>query len=251
MNRNDIVSGEHAVRGLRSVVYVATFPNGKRYVGITRQKFLTRLKEHERRKPTASRLSSAIRQFGKEKVDWKIVFHSRSLKKLHAEERRLIKRYNSIRNGYNQSAGGQGTEGVKHSASFCLKQKLLKAVFYKDFRNRLKISKAAKTAHLENPMQRTRHSAFMKSLFRDKTRRKRTAAKTKRYLSVPENRLKHALERGAKEFCIILCNKPLLTRRYVSQHQCASELMLNVSHINQCLHGQRKSHRGFKFRFIK
>lgn len=247
MKRSELVAGDKGLRNLKGVVYMATFPNGKRYIGITTQSLITRVREHERRPKGKGNLANAISTFGKENIDWKILFSSKSLFKLKRAERILIKKYRTISKGYNKSIGGQGSAGVRHPKSFGIKQSILKRTYFSKPENRLKLSNATRLAYKENPLQAKKHSKHMRTLFKSQSRRRMTAEKQKAYLSNPENLLKHAVARGARSFTVIQKGVPF--REYLSQNQCARELGLNVSKVNACLHGTRKTHKGFTFAF--
>jgi len=247
MNRSALVAGYKNIRKLKGVVYMATFPNGKKYIGITTQPLITRIREHERRHRKRGQLANAIGFFGKNNIDWKVLYSSKSLPQLKKAEKLLIKKYRSTSNGYNKSIGGQGSTGVKHPPSFRIKQSILKRAYFRNPDNRRLLSAATRLAHRENPIQAKRHSRKMRTLYKDPKRREMAAKNQKAYLSNPENLLKHAIVRGAKSF--VLLKNGILYKEYINQNQCARELGLDVGKVNECLHGNRKTHKGFTFAF--
>ena len=57
------------------VVYCATFPNDKKYVGITRRKLRYRIREHKKHSDDGSNtlFHKAIRKYGFDNVCWNIL----------------------------------------------------------------------------------------------------------------------------------------------------------------------------------
>lgn len=95
---------------MKYILYKVTFPNNKIYVGITTKS----LKERKRKHYVSVQLGSnfkfhnALRKYkGKEK--WKVIStKAKSWQELCKLEIRYIKKYKSVLNGYNSTAGGEG-----------------------------------------------------------------------------------------------------------------------------------------------
>jgi hypothetical protein len=108
-------------------------------------------------------------------------------------------------------------------------------------------SLANKRAHEEYPEQAIDHSKFMGERYKDKSEREKTADGMRKYLSDPDNRRKHSVQRGAKPFLVYKDGK--LIGEWLTQRECARDLNLNYSHINRCLYGKRSSHGGYTFKY--
>lgn len=100
-------------------VYVHIAPNGKMYVGITKQRPIRRWHGGHgyRNQP---KFYNAIKKYG-----WNNFYHGVLVENISEDsacalEQYLIKRYNTISNGYNQTTGG--TIGYTHSCSEDTKQ---------------------------------------------------------------------------------------------------------------------------------
>ena len=58
---------------------------------------------------------NALRKHGRENFSWKIIKELESKEELILAERYYIKEYDSYKNGYNQTEGGDGLSGFKHT----------------------------------------------------------------------------------------------------------------------------------------
>lgn len=86
-------------------VYVHTFPNGKKYVGITRQNVYARWGNKGKgykRQP----IYKAIEFFGWENISHDVICKNVSRQYAQSKEKELIEKYNSTNNGYNVAKGG-------------------------------------------------------------------------------------------------------------------------------------------------
>ena len=116
------------------VIYCATFPNGKKYIGQTKRRFVDRYKEHK----YASSLDGekeypypfyfAIKKYGFDSIDWSILEVCNSIDDLDNREIYWIEKYNSFigfdnSNGYNATIGGSFNPNleVKKSEIFYVK----------------------------------------------------------------------------------------------------------------------------------
>lgn len=100
---------------LKNVVYLLTFPNGKKYVGITSKRFKDRLYEHcssainEKDQGYNGKKARAIRKYKEFKAE--VLFEGNS-DELGDKEIEFIEEYDSYNNGYNSTFGGEyGTLG--------------------------------------------------------------------------------------------------------------------------------------------
>ena len=95
------------------VVYCATFKNGKKYIGITSRKLKYRIREHKNDSLNGSNVifHKAIRKYGFDNIDWKVLDYCNSLEDLRNSEVYFIKEFNSFADndcGYNLTTGGDG-----------------------------------------------------------------------------------------------------------------------------------------------
>lgn len=86
-------------------VYMHIFPNGKRYIGITCQKPESRWRSGKGY-ALSPKIRNAIQKYGWENVNHVILYENLPKAMAEATEIRLIKEYDTIRNGYNIENGG-------------------------------------------------------------------------------------------------------------------------------------------------
>lgn len=102
-----------------SLVYMATNKiNGKRYIGITRQSLERRREQHlahaANQAGRGQHFYSALRKYGSDAFDFRVIARCESYKAAGAEERRLIA---ELKPEYNKTAGGEGILGHRHDAA--------------------------------------------------------------------------------------------------------------------------------------
>ena len=88
--------------------------NGKVYIGQTVRGLHERRRKHNYSKEH-SHFHRAIRKYGKNNFKWKMLEECDSQEQLNNRERYYIKKYNSLKNGYNMTAGGGVMTGWNHS----------------------------------------------------------------------------------------------------------------------------------------
>lgn len=94
-----------------AIIYRAVFPNGKSYVGFTKNDLEKRKKEHEKTKQSRYfMVHKAIIKYGKQNVVWEVLEESENHDVLLKErERYFINKFQShfTKNGYNMTYGGE------------------------------------------------------------------------------------------------------------------------------------------------
>ena len=234
---------------VKGIVYKATSPSGKVYIGIT----ITPLKERKRthlrsvKNGSGRPFHNAIRKYKMRNIKWEIIGEADTWSDLCELEIRCIEQFDSYRNGYNLTKGGEGTFGLKHDEEWCIQNSEIRKTFFADPQNREMQSLANKKAHEENPEQAIEHSRFMKERYKKESARETTAKGMRNYLSDPQNHKLHSIQRGAKPFFVYRDGE--LVGEWLTQRGCAKDLNLDYSHINRCLQGKRKSHGGYTFKF--
>lgn len=234
---------------VNGIVYKATSPSGKIYIGITVTSLKERIRIHLRSVNKGSRtpFHEAIRKYKSDSINWEIIDHANTWNELCELEKKYIKLHDSFDKGYNLTLGGEGTFGLKYDEEWCLKNSIIRKKFFEDPANRKMQSLANKKAHEENPHQAIQHKSFMIERYKKNSEREKTAEGTRKFLSDPKNRKEHSIQRGAKPFLVYI--NYIFVGEWLTQRECARELNLDYTKINSCLHGKRKSHRGYIFRY--
>ena len=229
------------------VVYLISYPNSKKYVGITSTSFEERKKGHLSHMNTSNLpVYNALKKYGG-KVVWEVIDKADNWEELCQLEISYIKKYDSLNSGYNLTAGGDGTVGYEHSEESNIKNSQRRKKYFKNPENRQKQSIASKKAHQKNPKQALNHSKTMSQKFENPKQREKVADGMRKFLSNKDTLKIHSIERGAKYFLVFKDN--ILIGEWLTQNQCARDLNLSVSHINRCLHKKRKSHKGYIFKY--
>jgi len=234
---------------IKGIVYKATSPSGKVYIGITVTTLKERIRIHLRsvRKDSRTPFHEAIRKYKSENINWEIIDRADKWNELCKLEKKYIKLYNSYKNGYNLTLGGEGTFGLKHDEEWCIQNSKIRKIFFQNPQNRKMQSLANKKAHEENPKQAIEHSSFMIERYKKECEREKTAEGMRKYLTNPHNRKIHSIQRGAKSFLVY--KHEIFIGEWLTQRDCARDLDLDYAHINSCLHGKRMSHKGYVFKY--
>lgn len=231
------------------IVYKATSPNGKVYIGITITTLKERIRTHWRSVKKGSKIPfhNALKKYKLKNIKWEIIDHATTWDELCELEMKYIELYDSYNNGYNLTLGGEGTFGLKYDEEWCIQNSEIRRKFFQDPNNREMQSLANKKAHQENPNQAIEHSSFMIERYKEKTEHEKTAEGMKKFLADPINRKLHSIQRGAKSFLVYKDGK--FIGKWLTQRECARALKLDFGHISSCLHGKRKSHGGYTFKY--
>lgn len=88
-------------------LYALIFPDNKMYFGITKQNVNQRWSNGKGYK-AQTKVFDAINHYGWDNIHHKIIKKDLSKKEAMRLEKKLIKKYNTIQNGYNASKGGEG-----------------------------------------------------------------------------------------------------------------------------------------------
>lgn len=145
------------------IIYKATFPSGKVYIGQTIRSLNKRINKHnsaalnKKSKEYNYAIARAIRKYGKENVIWDILYNNVLYKDLNKLEIKTISNHNSFENGYNLTTGGnsnficspktiekisKAVKGRKHSEES--KRKMSEAQKNRSDETRRKISEGQK-----------------------------------------------------------------------------------------------------------
>ena len=242
--------GKLVKKEIKGIVYKATSPSNKIYIGITITNLKERQRTHLRDTKKGSKLPfhNAIRKYGIENLVWEIIDNENDFQKLKKLEIKYIEEFNSFNKGYNRTLGGEGTFGLKHTKEQIENNSKRRKEFLSDKKNRDKISQSVLNANKENPQIGKNHSNLMKDRFKIVKNRKEVSDGMKKFLSNKENRLKHSIDRGGKPFKVK--KDGVVVGEWTIQSECAEHLGLFKSHLNKCLKGLRNSHKGYTFEYV-
>ena len=108
------------------IIYRCTLPNGKMYIGQTHRELQDRIYEHIRKSKIKTDIRynypfyRAIRKYGENNLIWDILDYAENQDELNEKEIFWISYYNTYiynknNNGYNQTIGGEGQNGLIHT----------------------------------------------------------------------------------------------------------------------------------------
>lgn len=162
-------------------VYKHTMPNGKVYVGITKQKTERRWKNGNGYKRN-KHFYSAILKYGWDNIKHEIVCTGLSKWQAGKVEQSLIKYFGSTNpdNGYNNSVGGE-CGALGHKVSTDARQEISEAIkgTHHCAKTRQKISEATKRSYLNHPERRRKISEAHKGTHLSQETRRKISEATK------------------------------------------------------------------------
>lgn len=218
---------------LNMIVYKATSPSNKVYIGITRFSLAKRKLEHEKsslKTNVTGLLHRAIKKYGPENIKWEIIDSADSWEDLCNLEIKYISEFESFGKGYNLTKGGDGNTG------------------YGNF------GKANGMYGKPSPNRGVRMSKEQK-------------IKIKKSWTIDKKR-KLSLRKGGKPFRVIKTKKIPADRSHpykparridleivgiwISQNQCAKDLgFASPCYVNKCLKGTKKTYKNYRFEYLE
>ena len=186
------INNDTSINHCPSIVYCATNKiNGKKYVGVTKRGLDKRRRSHEydstKDNPNITHFHRAIKKYGKDNFEWKIVETYPTYEEALEGEKFYIKKYKTINpHGYNLTYGGSGIIPCE-----IVRQKISQSnkAYFSDPANRRKTSDATKK-FFENPENRKKHSEYLTGRKYSKEGREGNRRGRLKYFSDPENRRK-------------------------------------------------------------
>lgn len=175
---------------VKGLIYLLTFPNGKKYVGITTQLLAQRISKHRNDamvRESTKPLHRAWRKYGEPQAS---VILETSADRLQEEEIRLIKELGTqVPNGYNVSPGGQlGRLGLPHLPETCAKMSAAWRAYYAIPENFEKLVTARRKAYEDHPDLRSRLSELAKARCADPEVIASFTERAKKQMAYPEAR---------------------------------------------------------------
>ena len=232
------------------ILYKATSPSGKVYIGITCDSLPKRIAKHKYSSETKqyeAKFMKAIKKYGVKKLKWRVLEEHLTLEQALILEKEYIKSYDSYKNGYNATLGGDGAFGVKWSEEAKEKHKrFLKETYYDDPEWRKKKSEQTKEYYKNNPerLEKLKEDG-RKSLSREEVKQKAKKARGTR-----ECYIKSSRSRGCKPFNVYDIMKKEYVGTWELISECNRELGLSNGKVSSCLKGKRNHHKGYIFKYI-
>jgi hypothetical protein len=97
------------------VIYKAEFPNGKVYIGKSKDFDSRKIKHSYSARYYNTKFTNAINKYGFDLIKWEIIFETENIDILNQKEIEFISKYDSIKNGYNISTGGDGGDTISNN----------------------------------------------------------------------------------------------------------------------------------------
>ena len=97
------------------VIYKAEFPNGKMYIGKSKDFDSRKIKHSYSARYYNTKFTNAINKYGFDSIKWEIIFETEDVDILNQKEIEFISKYESIKNGYNISTGGDGGDTISNN----------------------------------------------------------------------------------------------------------------------------------------
>lgn len=211
--------------------------NNKVYIGQTVNSLRQRWVGHCNTKAKTA-IASAIKKYGKENFEIKVIARANSINELNYREIYYIKLFNSLSPvGYNLTYGGQGSVGKKHSTE--TKEKMSTAHKNKPAHNKGKARTIIERKRISLGSMGRIQSLSTRIKISQKHKNKKLSESTKQKLSTLN---------GGKPFIVKDINSNIVWTGSVLSN-CAKDLSLNVSSISLCLHGKQRAHKGYYFTF--
>ena len=204
-------------------LYRHTFPNGKMYVGITKATPICRRWRNGRGYVNQPKIAHAISKYGWSTVKSEVFLHGLTQQEAKFWEQFYIKMFDTVKNGYNITQGGDGLTGIKLSEE-----------------TKRKIGEANRQKHYPaNP------EALRKYIREHGTWNKGKPLTGEHLRKISEERKRR-------------CNKPIEARdphthevvfTFASCTVAAKFMGVSKENISRCAHGGRKTSAGYKWRY--
>ena len=277
---------------MKGYVYKFTSPSGKSYIGITNN-LRRRIAEHKRLSKTLKKaFYNAINKYGFDNFTFEILEEynikdkDKLLSKLNEMEMYYIDKYDTFKNGYNSTLGGDGTKGMsgelnpfynkKHTeeAKKKMSEKHKGKVLSNEHKN--KIAKSTKEALSNLPLDKkmkmmpvpknkkkvicletqviynsTCECSDMLNISRSDIRKvcngERIKAKNLTFRFIENGEIKEVNPTNKAKKRILCINT---NKEYESITEASKELNVKHQHISAILNGRQKTTKGYSFKYI-
>lgn len=219
------------------IIYLASSPSNKKYIGFTSRSLEIRIMEHfsQAKLGSCHVFHKALRKYGK-KVEWEILEQFETENEALNKEKYYIKFYKTRdydNNGYNSTDGGEGCNGFRPTLEQNKKNSERQKEKMKDPEFRKHAMKNLNTGVPWNKGKKIGSYSTKESEIKRKNSLKRngtTAGKSKIPIDIIN----------------IKTNESLI---FSSMSDGANQLNLHISAISKCLSGKQKFHKGYCFKY--
>ena len=257
---------------MKTLIYKLTFPSGRVYIGITKnlQKRMTAHISASATHKLDNKVNRAIRKYGMPTPE---ILKTELSAKLAAQyEKYFIKVYNSYKDGYNSTLGGEGVIGVtpwnkgrsqeRTTKLKCVKSrgcKLFRAIeletgkevwkglFQTECIKALKL-KQTDRGNLCSCLKGTKKT--LKGYYFEYLQAPKDIADIQSQENSENSIARQILTKGYGPFKVIDCETDNTVWSGIRQTRCAEALGINRRYIGHCLAGKRKTYKGYRFEYI-
>lgn len=234
---------------LEYIVYKATSPSGRIYIGITGESLNTRIHKHfYQAKRTKTKFAKCILKYGKN-ITWQIIKTNLSQKLAIKYEIYYIKKYNTYKDGYNSTLGGEGAFGYKWDKDIHkIHHNKRVDKFYKDnVEFKKKQSCILKNFYKENPDRREKNIKTLNDWRKNNLKKEHEDYRLFK-LREFKSRLKNSMGNGSKPFNVYDFIKREYVGSWVIKADCSKYLNLCNGKISACLNNKRNFHKQYIFK---
>ena len=242
------------------LVYKATSPSGKIYIGKTSHGLKERIRAHadeapKNRQHGCPAFHNAINKYRIDTFNWEVLHSDLTFIEVTIKELEEIKRHDSSNPdvGYNLIEASNRIGVATHSKATRLKiSTSVKKTAHKawDSVERRRRASATMTAQWQDPKITSKRSKAIKEVRSSDEQRKVTSLDSIQRYSDPAKRDAMAIACGAKEF-EVRKKDGTFVGRWVNAAKCAKDLGLaSKGHISSCLHGRKKTYCNYTFSYV-
>lgn len=225
------------------IVYKITSPSGKIYIGITSRDINHRISCHlyDAKHYNKFKLHKAINKYSWNNMNIDILKSELSKDLAIKYEKYYIKKYNSYKNGYNNTLGGEGAFGHRRVDLEAMSQRT-KNRFNKEGEKE-KQSERIKSYFKNNPEARTRSSENFKKI----SKLPHVIAAANKGKGTYEARLNNSKAKGGKPFLVYDKNNNFIKRYEIIKDACKDLGIKNTGQVCRVLKGMRTHTHGYRF----
>lgn len=251
------------------IVYLATGPTGKQYVGVTSRGIEVRKSQHQHYaviKRLDTKFYRAIRKYGFQNFSWTILHRCTSTEEMNAREIAEITLRDTYHSGYNSTIGGEGANGYRKTPEQLEKHTIAQRARFQRHDQRAHAAKTVTAFVAENPELHYEYAERRKRVLRSAPLRQSASKKQSAYAAAnpgamaargeklsqtfkdnPEIRKRISRALGGKPIEVIKDGKVIAT--FDTKGECARTLGVNGGNISFVLRGKREYAGGYQFRY--
>lgn len=248
------------------LVYCAIFPNGKKYIGATTRTLEKRISDHKAKyKQVDNKFYRALRKYGFDSVEFRIIKHFETKKDMFRAEQILINRHKTNINGYNTTIGGEGNQSRIITDEERKKISLAQKKRFEKEEEREKTRQGIIKWHEKNKEAFLESRAKVNEKFRTDEYRQKASEKQLAFLennpdhiekmslatklnhdNNPEIKAKISRSLGG-DFIEVFKDGEMI-KMFNSLSECCRELDLNIGNVGKILKGERNHTKGYTFK---